>query len=229
MLKSMAAGFFGIILLGAPLLQAEEQEAQVEFNRDIRPIFQETCFACHGADAEKAKGKLQLDSLEHATKTNSDGRRAIVPGHPEQSLAWELISSSDAEEVMPPADSHKVLSPAQRELIRRWIAQGAKYQIHWSYLPPRAAPVPAVADPRWNGNFIDAFVAKRLEQAGLKPNDEAGRERLIRRLSLDITGLLPEPTEIDAFVKDQDPKAYDKLVDRLLASPRYGEHMARQS
>ena len=228
MLKSMVTGIFGIILLGAPLLQAEEKEAQVEFNRDIRPVFQETCFTCHGADAGKAKGKLQLDSLEHATKPNSDGRRAIVPGHPEQSLAWELITSKDAEEVMPPVKSHKTLSAAQKELIRRWIKQGAVYQPHWAYLPPRAAPVPAVADPRWNGNFIDAFVAKRLEQAGLKPNDEAGRERLIRRLSLDLTGLLPEPTEIDAFVKNQDPKAYDKLVDRLLASPRYGEHMARQ-
>ena len=228
MMKSKAAGFFGFILLEALLLQGEEKEAQVEFNRDIRPVFQETCFQCHGVDAEKAKGELQLDTFEHATKPNSDGRRAIVPGHPEQSLAWELINSTDAEEVMPPVKSHKTLSAAQKELIRRWIKQGAVYQPHWAYLPPRAAPVPAVADPRWNGNFIDAFVAKRLEQAGLKPNDEAGRERLIRRLSLDLTGLLPEPTEIDAFVKNQDPKAYDKLVERLLASPRYGEHMARQ-
>ncbi len=223
--------FFHASLISALLpfaLAAEEAEDKpVEFNRDIRPIFQDTCFQCHGADANKAKAHLQFDTLEHAMRPNKEGLRALVPGSPEKSHAWQRIISTDPDELMPPADSHKVLTAAQKELIRRWIAQGAKYQAHWSYLAPHPAPVPKVADPLWNRNAIDAFVATRLAAAGIKPNAEADRATLIRRVSLDLTGMLPEPAEVEAFVKDEDPKAYEKVVDRLLASPRYGENSAR--
>ncbi|MEN9360968.1 MAG: hypothetical protein RL095_2503 [Verrucomicrobiota bacterium] len=205
----------------------EKEDKPVEFNRDIRPIFQDTCFQCHGADAHKAKGDLQLDTLEHAMKPNEDGLRGLVPGSPEKSHAWQRIISDDPDELMPPAESHKVLTAAQKDLIRRWIAQGAKYQAHWSYLPPQAAPAPKVADPLWNRNAVDAHIAARLAAAGLKPNPEADRASLIRRVALDLTGLLPEPAEVEAFVNDKDPQAYEKLVDRLLASPRYGENSAR--
>ncbi len=215
------------VLLPFTAAAEETEDKPVEFNRDIRPIFQDTCFQCHGADANKAKAHLQFDTLEHAMRPNKEGLRALVPGSPEKSHAWQRIISTDPDELMPPADSHKVLTPAQKDLIRRWIAQGAKYQSHWSYLAPHAAPVPKVADPLWNRNAIDAFVATRLSAAGLKPNAEADRASLIRRVSLDLTGLLPEAAEVEAFVKDEDPKAYEKAVDRLLASPRYGENSAR--
>ncbi len=221
--KDAAEGAPARVLKAAPRVARD-----VEFNRDIRPLFQDTCFQCHGADAKKIKGNLQLDTLEHAGRPDAEGRRAIVPGHPEKSLAWERITSADSDEVMPPPDSHKALTAEQKETIRRWIAQGAKYQTHWSYLPPRARPAPVAADPLWNVNFIDAWVAAGLETSGLKPNPEAGREQLIRRVSLDLTGLPPDPADVESFAKDKDPQAYEKLVDRLLASPRYGEHMARQ-
>ncbi len=227
MLKTMTAGIFGILLLEALLLHGEEKEAQVEFNRDIRPIFQDTCFQCHGADAKKAKGDLQLDTLQHATKPNAEGLQAIVPGHPEKSLAWELISSKDAEEVMPPVKSHKTLSAAQKDLIHRWIKQGAVYQPHWAYVPPQTRPLPKVKPVAWGDNAIDAWIATGLKTAGLSPSPEADRPSLIRRASLALTGLAPTPQEVEAFVQDKDPAAYEKLVDRLLASPRYGEERAR--
>jgi mono/diheme cytochrome c family protein len=222
----------GAVILHAFILQGRSDEKKsdpVEYNKDIRPIFQETCFQCHGTDAAKAKGELQLDSLAHATKKNSEGRQAIVPGDPDQSLLIERIFSSDKEEIMPPLKIHKNLTDAQKSKLKSWISQGAHYQEHWAYLAPRHSPIPEHVQPEfWANNIIDAWIAKQLNENGLRPNDEADRYSLIRRASLDLLGLLPSPEEIHSFVKDPDPQAYEKLIDRLLASPRYGEEMARQ-
>jgi mono/diheme cytochrome c family protein len=221
----------GILILNA-CIQARSEEKKsdpVEYNKDIRPIFQETCFQCHGTDAAKAKGDLQLVSLAHATKKNPEGRQAIVPGDPDQSLLIERIFTSDKEEIMPPLKIHKNLTDAQKSKLKNWISQGARYQEHWAYLAPKHSPIPVHVQPEfWANNVIDAWIAKQLNENGLRPNDEADRYSLIRRASLDLLGLLPSPDEIDAFVKDPDPQAYEQLIDRLLASPRYGEEMARQ-
>ena len=159
---------------------------ELDFNRDVRPILSDNCFACHGFDAANRKGKRRLDTFEGATAERND-IRAIVPGKPEESDLWIRVSSASDEELMPPKESHKTLSAAQKEILRRWIAEGAVYQPHWAYLAPRRSPPPAVRPNPWSRNGIDDFVLARLEQAGLRPSAEADRATLLRRAALDLT------------------------------------------
>jgi hypothetical protein len=200
-------------------------EGQITYNRDIRPIISENCFPCHGTDSASRKAGLRLDQAQVATNKLEDGVVAIVPGRPEKSEMIRRIFAED-EDHMPPAKVNKVLKPEQKELLRRWIAAGAKYEPHWAFIPPHKSPLPPVENSKWVRNPIDRFILARLEAQRLKPNTEADKCTLIRRVTLDITGLPPTPAEVETFVKDKSPDAYEKVVDRLLASPRWGEQRA---
>jgi hypothetical protein len=210
------------VVLGLLALPVKSVAAEkVRFNRDVRPILSDTCFHCHGPDEKERKGGLRLDVRTEALKPSKSGATAIVPGKPEQSEIITRIHSGDAEEVMPPPKLHKTLTTAQRETLRNWVAQGAEYEGHWAFIKPvRVAP------PLDTPNPIDGFLRAKIAQAGLSHSPEAPREALIRRLTLDLTGLPPAPAEVAAFLADKAPGAYERLVDRLLASPSYGEHMA---
>ncbi len=201
------------------------EPAKLQFNRDVRPILSENCFACHGFDEAAREADLRLDVAESALDQR-DGVPAILAGDPEGSEAWRRITSDDESEVMPPVDSHRALTAEQKETLRRWIAEGAPYAKHWSFIPPVKAALPEVSDSTWVRNEIDRFVLARLDAEGLKPSPEADRRTLIRRLSFDLTGLPPSAAEVEAFVADQSPDAYEQIVDRLLASPHFGERMA---
>jgi hypothetical protein len=202
------------------------QPASVSFNRDIRPILSDRCFACHGFDAKKREAGLRLDLREAALAGGDSGEPAIVPGDPKASLLFQRVSSKDPDEVMPPESLHKPLAPADIEIVTRWIEEGAAYEPHWAFIPPTMPDVPPVKDADWPRTTIDRFVLAKLEAGGLSPSPEADRRTLIRRVSLDLTGLPPTPQEVDAFVSDPAADAYDKLVDRLLASPHAGERLA---
>lgn len=198
----------------------------VSFNKEVLPILSDKCFHCHGPDKEKREAGLRLDVREEALKEN-DGVVAIVPGKPDESDAILRILSTDKDEVMPPPKSHLVLTEKEKAILRKWIEEGAEYQPHWSFVPPAGTvPVPKVNNESWPINEIDRFVLARLEQEQLKPSPEAGRERWLRRVTFDLTGLPPTQPEVDAFLADQSPDAYGKVADRLLASPRFGERMA---
>ena len=217
----MPPAFLALLACSAP---AEEK---VQFNRDIRPIFSDTCFACHGRDAKKREADLRLDTPDGAYKPNDDGIVAIKPGDLAKSDAWARIISDDRDEIMPPPKSHKKLTSEQKETIRRWIEQGATYQKHWAFEVPVKPAAPEIAGrKREGGNAIDAFIDVRLEKESLKHSPEADRATLLRRVTFDLTGLPPTAAEVDAFTADQAPDAFDKVVTRLLASPRYGEQMA---
>jgi hypothetical protein len=206
---------------------AADGKATLSFNRDIRPIFSDTCFRCHGPDKNARKAGLRLDVREEATKKTKSGVIPISPGRPEESEIVRRIFSGDEFEMMPPKDAHKVLTPQQKETIKRWVAEGAVYEGHWSYQPIRRPAVPDVPNSKAPiRNPIDAFIQARLAREGLEPSPEADRRTLIRRVSLDLTGLPPTPAEVAAFVADKSPDAYEKVVDRLLASPRYAEKQA---
>ncbi|MFY7951797.1 MAG: DUF1549 domain-containing protein, partial [Armatimonadaceae bacterium] len=194
--------------------------AEIAFNRDIRPLLSDTCFRCHGPDAKTRQAGLRLDLRGDATRVLASGKRAIVPGKPEQSELVNRLFTKTAALAMPPADAHKSLTSAQKQLLVSWIRQGAPYQLHWSYEPPVRPVVPAGKNP------IDSLVAKRLAKEGLRLSPAADRRTLLRRLSFDLTGLPPTPAETDAFLTDTKPGAYERQVDRLLASPHYGERMA---
>ncbi|PYJ97221.1 MAG: hypothetical protein DME23_16650, partial [Verrucomicrobia bacterium] len=199
----------------------------IDFDRDIRPILSDKCFACHGPDEKERKAKFRLDRKDDAFKPLKSGDLAIVPGHPEKSELIARITTKDEDDVMPPPKSGKTLTSAQVDSLRRWIAEGANWQSHWALVKPERSPLPAVKNKKWPRNEIDHFVLARLEKEGLKPSPEADRTTLVRRASYDLTGLPPTPQEVDAFLADRNPDAYPKLVDRLLDSPRYGEHEAR--
>ena len=208
---------------------AEAPARKVDFNRDVKPILSNICFKCHGPDAAERKGGadgLRLDTPEGAT-ADLGGYAAIVPGEPEKSALVARITSSDPDEVMPPKGSGKKLSPHEIENLTQWVREGAKYAGHWSYVKPVRPELPSVTQGDWPRNAIDYFLLARLEREGLKPSPEADPYALIRRLSLDLTGLPPGVEAVDAFVGDADPQAYEKLVDRLLDQPYYGEHWAR--
>ena len=189
--------------------------ARVEFNRDVRPILSDNCFLCHGPDKNRRKADLRLDLRDEALKAE-----AFVPGKPDESELVARILSTDPDELMPPPKSNKKLDARQKEILKRWVQQGAEYQQHWSYEKPVKAQIPT------GQNAVDVLVRRRLAEVGLKPSPEADRRTLIRRLSSDLTGLPPTPEEVKAFVEDTSPDAYERLVDRLLASPHYGERMA---
>jgi hypothetical protein len=197
-------------------------EGPIVYNRDIRPILAENCFACHGPDSASRKAELRLDRREVAIEAT-----AIVPGKPDESSVVDRIFSSNPDEVMPPPATKKQLTAAQKELLKQWIATGAEYQPHWSFIAPQRPALPAVKDAAWVRNPIDAFVLAKLDSLGLMPAPEADRRTLARRLSLDLTGLPPAPETVEAFVNDPAPDAYEKLVDQLMATPQWGEHRGR--
>ncbi len=200
---------------------AAEAPQPLEFNRDIRPILSENCFYCHGQDGQKREADLRLDDRQAAIDSG-----AIVPGDPGASTILERIHSTDPDVLMPPPDSNRRLSEEQKKLLDRWIKEGADYEQHWAFTPPKRPAAPEVKQSDWVRNDVDRFVLAKIEAAGLAPSPEADRATLIRRLHADLVGLPPTPEEVDAFVANPDPQAYEKLVDRLLASPHYGERMA---
>lgn len=214
-------------MLGACLLTVLSVGASVRaddhvvYNRDIRPILSDNCFYCHGPDKNHRDGKFRLDERESAV-----AKKAIVPGKPDESEMIARIVSADETEVMPPVKTHKKLSDAQKDVLTRWIAQGAEYQPHWAYIVPTRPSLPAVQNAGWVRNPIDAFVLHELEARQLAPSSQAERRTLLRRLSLDLIGLSPTPEQVQAFVEDISPDAYEKQVERLLASPHFGERMA---
>jgi len=199
--------------------------AAVEFNRDIRPILSDRCFTCHGPDAATRKIRLRLDS-EAGMLAKIDGHSAVVPGNTEQSELVKRITADKPALRMPPAYSGLKLTDREINLFKQWIAEGAKWQKHWSFIPPSRPQLPPVSNAAWPKNPIDHFVLARLDRENLKPAAEADRPALLRRVSLDLTGIPPTPKELDSFLADTTPQAYEKTVDRLLASPRYGERMA---
>ncbi len=207
------AGGLGLtsLVLGAP---------KVDFNREVRPLLSDNCFACHGPDTQKIKGGLRLDLREAALKPAKSGKVALVPGKPDDSEVVKRIFTAEGDDLMPPAESHKSLTPAQKDLLKRWIAEGAEYQGHWAYSPPVKAQV---TEPR---RAVDELVQRRLREKGLKPSVAADRRTLLRRLYFDLVGLPPTPAEVDAFERDKSPDAYAKVVERLLASEHFGERMA---
>jgi mono/diheme cytochrome c family protein len=199
----------------------------VDFDREIRPILSDTCFACHGPDEKQRMAKLRLDTKEGAFEDRG-GYQLIVPGDSAKSRLYQRISAADKNKRMPPAFADRTLNEKQIELVKRWIDEGAKWETHWAYVPPKRPDPPKVSDAKWPRNEIDYFVLSRLDSDGLKPSPEADKATLIRRATFDLTGLPPTPAEVQAFLADKSPKAYEKVVDRLLASPRYGERMAMQ-
>jgi hypothetical protein len=199
---------------------------KVDFNRDVRPILSNNCFFCHGPDPKTREAGLRVDTAEGIAAPLKMGGVAVVPGDPAASMLLQRITTHDEKDVMPPVKSGKKVTPAQVEILKRWIEQGAAYDQHWSFNPPKEQVLPVVSKPGWVANPIDAFVMHGLDGAGLPPQGEADKRTLIRRLSLDLTGLPPTAEEIAAFEADQSPEAYEKVVDRLLASQRYGERMA---
>lgn len=192
------------------------------YNRDIRPILVENCFSCHGADSAARQADLRLDQRDAAIEAS-----AIVPGKPQDSALVRRILSADPDEVMPPPSSHKSLKPAEKELLAKWIAAGAEYQPHWSFIAPSRPTPPAVKNENWVRNPIDRFILAQLEQQGLTPAPEADKRTLARRLSLDLTGLPPAPELVEKFINDTSPSAYEQLVDQLMQTPQWGEHRAR--
>lgn len=198
---------------------------KIEYNRDVRPILSDNCFFCHGPDKNKREADLRLD--DGSGFTGSGNHPAVVtPKSPDKSDLWKRIVATDPSEKMPPADSGKKLSERDRAVIRKWIEQGAPFEGHWAFIPPKRPAVPTTPVGPIARNEIDRFIATQLQAAGLKPNAEADRVTLIRRLSFDLTGLPPKPEDVDAFLADTRPDAVEKLIDRLLASPHYGERMA---
>jgi hypothetical protein len=225
-LRPLVAPLSLALIIALPAAAAEK----IEFSRDVLPILSANCFVCHGRDASTREAKLRLDGREHATAPLRSGFTPIVPGKPEASELIARITSKDEDERMPPADKGRALNAAEIATLRAWIAQGADYTEHWAFLPLKRPPVPvlhrASASPTPHSN-IDAFIRAKLETANLKPAPPASRETLLRRATLDLTGLLPTPAELEAFLADASPDAFAKVVDRLLASPHYGERWGR--
>ena len=214
--------FFPVVTV----LGADALPDKIDYNRDIRPILSNHCYACHGPDINKVKSGLQLNSAKAAYKELKSGERAIVPGDLVESALVYHIESDDADELMPPAKTNKPLSKHKIAMLKKWIKQGGEFAEHWAYVPPKKVAVPKVSAKDFVRNDIDRFILATLKTKGLKPAGEADRRTMIRRLSLDLTGLPPSWAEVQAFSKDKSPDAYEKLVDRLLSSKHYGERMA---
>ncbi|GAC1630118.1 MAG: DUF1553 domain-containing protein [Candidatus Acidiferrum sp.] len=231
-----AVGIGVALILMAVSLNAERTprpdstNTKISFNDTIQPILSENCYACHGPDPGARKAGLRLDRAEFAYAPHQDSHDkfgpAIIPGNPEKSPLVRRIETKNAKDRMPPPEAHKTLKSEQIALLRDWVKQGAPYEELWSFLPPKRQAVPAVKKDAWVRNAIDNFVLARLEKEGLEPSPEADRRTLIRRVTYDLTGLPPTPEEVEEFVADASANAYEKVVDRLLTSPRYGEHRA---
>jgi hypothetical protein len=217
----------GTCIIAFSLSAANDPAQETRFDRDIRPILSENCFACHGPDAEQRKAGLRLDDGVDAYEEKESGLPTIVPAKRTHSELFLRIASDDPREKMPPPSFSKTLTAEQIELIGKWIDEGARWEQHWSLAPMQRHPLPEVQDPEWPRNDIDRFILAKLESLGLKHSEKADRRTLIRRLTYDLHGLPPTPEEVDAFLADPDPNAYEKLVDQLLASPRYGERWGR--
>jgi mono/diheme cytochrome c family protein len=213
-----------------PAPAPEENTGKLSFNDTIQPILSENCYACHGPDPGGRKAGLRLDRGEFAFAPHQDSHEkypaAIIPGNPDKSPLVHRIETKNVKDRMPPPEAHKTLKPEQIALLREWVKQGAQYEELWSFLPPKHQAIPAVTHREWVRNAIDNFVLARLEREGLAPSPAADRRSLIRRVTYDLTGLPPSPDEVEAFVADSAPDAYEKVVERLLSSPRYGEHRA---
>ena len=224
-----------IVLVVIPLVMAQATRAEspdsggteIDFGRQIRPLLADNCFACHGPDEDTREGGLRLDQREGVIAEADSGSTPIVPGEVEHSEVYARLITDDEDLRMPPPDSNKRLTPAEIELVRQWIKQGAAWQEHWSFVPPQLRALPNVANKSWLKTPVDLFVLDRLEKAGLSPSGAADKRTIIRRVTFDLTGLPPTTDEVTAFVADDSDDAYEKVVDRLLESPRYGEHMAR--
>lgn len=223
-----------LLLLAGSLTSCQRQERGaaipevVSYNFHVRPIFSDKCFACHGPDVNKREAGLRLDIADSAFKVLKDnpGHYALVAGDPDQSIAYQRIAAEDSSLLMPPVESNLRLTLNDVAIIKKWIRQGAKYEPHWSFTAPVQSPVPEVDDTEWTRNEIDHFILKKLETLDLEPNDEADKEHLLKRASLDLTGLPPTLEMMDAFLADDSENAYEKVVDKLMASPAYGERMA---
>jgi len=202
-----------------------EANATVDFNREIRPILSDHCYACHGPDEGKRKAGLRLDQQTAALAELKSGDHAIVPGNLDQSTLVGRVTNTDPDEVMPPTEHGKPLTAEQIETLTRWIKEGAEWKDHWAFIQPEKPALPEVKQTAWPANEIDRFVLSRIEKAGFAPAPEADRPTLLRRVTFDLTGLPPTPEEVDAFVADKSPDAYEKVVDRLLASKHYGERI----
>ncbi len=225
--RSLPCSALVAVALLVPIARAEDAKPhKVDFDRQVRPILSSHCFSCHGPDEETREAGLRFDIPGAALKPTDSGHPAIVPGKPKESPLVQRIFSKRKAVMMPPPETNRPLSDADRAVLRAWVEQGADFTTHWSFTAPKRLPTPTVKDSKWPRGPIDAFLLARMEAEGLKPSPEASKETLIRRVTLDLTGLPPTPTEVDAFLKDSSPDAYEKLVDRLLASPRYGERMA---
>src|SRR5436309_26061 len=214
-----------VVACSCSAVLAAAEPDRVSFNRDLRPIMSDTCFRCHGPDRNARKADMRLDIREEAVKPTRSGHVPIVPGDPDKSEIITRIFSTGAS-VMPPKSAHKELTPAQKDIIRRWVAEGAVYEGHWAFQPVKRPPLPEAADRSRIRNPIDHFFLHRLRRDGLTPSNQADKRTLLRRATRDVTGLLPTSEEMRAFLADTSPDAYDKAVDRLLASPRYAEQRA---
>ena len=233
--KLLIFGFFISLFLEVNLTSCTESEGRgnaipdvVDYNFHVRPILSDNCFSCHGPDANKRKAGLRLDIAEEAYKAlkETPGAHAIVPENPLESEIFKRINSKDPELRMPPAASNLQLTAKEIQIIEKWIKQGAVYKPHWAYVNPIKSKLPKVKDKKWVKNEIDYFVLQKHEQNGLNHQEEAGKESLLKRLSLDLTGLTPSLAMMDKFMADKSPEAYDKLVAELISSPAYGEKMA---
>ena len=208
--------------VGLLVIQPSWADDAILYNRDIRTILTDLCFPCHGPDSAARKGDYRLDRRDDAI-----GKKVIVPSKPDESEMIRRILSADAEVVMPPPAIKKSLTAKQIDLLKKWIASGAEYQSHWSFIAPTRPQLPMVNNEIWAKNPIDRFVLAKLEERGLTPAAEADRRTLARRVSLDVTGLPPSVELVDEFVADQSPNAYEKLIDKLMTSKQWGEHRGR--
>jgi hypothetical protein len=224
--RTLAAMYCGLSIFCAR--NAAVAAEPLQFNRDIRPILSDRCFKCHGPDKASRKGGLRLDVAEDAyAEREKSHEHAIVPGKPQESLLCKKIFAADPADAMPPPNSNLSLNAQEKERLRRWIAEGAQYEPHWAFVPlPKSVPLPSVKHKHWPRNEIDYFVLARLESEGLKPSKEADKLRWLRRVSYDLDGLPPTPEEAKAFLADHSSAAFEKVVDRLLASPHFGQRMA---
>ncbi|MCH7687743.1 MAG: DUF1549 domain-containing protein, partial [Planctomycetes bacterium] len=219
------------VLLVVAVLVRTASGADIDFSRDVRPILSDKCYACHGPDKEQrqggdeSRGGLHFDTKQGAF-ADLGGHFAIVPGKPDKSELIRRINSSDPDEVMPPPDHRKKLTSREKQILADWIRQGANWEDHWAYVSPKRHPTPRTRDSAWPRNLIDFFILARLEQANLRPSPEADTRLLLRRLSFDLVGLPPSASDVQSFLGDNSPRAYEKTVDRLLDSPHYGERMA---